>query len=547
MWPKASVMDLWSQSGLDLATVAETNNIVTTQFIDSFHVTAPIYTPADPSCTHLLLNHEFAFSYGSPFTTKYLPSKECGTAWSMVVMIFSATVSGRQFDRTGAIWLGGSELWRFTTQEPSGSSITRWNATKDVTSYAALFQSGQPLVIALDNVVNEVYTGIVNVTLSLVFYMNGTMSPDTADLIIPLSNSNSSYGWFTHPNDAARFVPLPELPSNINHAEMEIFFSHHAQDEFWYGNVPLQLADADKGLYPGGTFKELQVFIDSTLIGLEWPFPTIYTGGMNPLLWRPIVATYAFNLPTMRLDLVPFLSLLLDGRNHSVGFKVGTAANSLWYIDGNIKIWTDGPPVYNGAFNGSMMYYDISLPEPIEVVNGSLNTTATIYTTAKRFISASGRRWINGQWITSTNEKCVEFSNILKFTQEGNHSSWDQLTSITELSTLESSLGKISSRTEKAYPFKADILSSTIDNGSRFDAALTQGLHMSTSTTTGQENARDSLDVTLKASGYFATAGRKGSARTSVLYNKRDGKGCYGRNVTAQESVVLYDKVDLKC
>lgn len=70
---------------------------------------------------------------------------------------------------------------------------------------------------------------------------------------------------------------------------MEVFVSGHSDDEFWYFNAPNEIAKS-LGTYPGGSYKELQVFINDEIVSIDPVFPTIYTGGMNPLLWRPVVA-----------------------------------------------------------------------------------------------------------------------------------------------------------------------------------------------------------------------------------------------------------------
>ena len=48
------------------------------------------------------------------------------------------------------------------------------------------------------------------------------------------------------------------------------------------------------------------------MAGLLFPFPVIYTGGVCPLLWRPLTGLYSFNVPPYQFDLAPFLGLLND-------------------------------------------------------------------------------------------------------------------------------------------------------------------------------------------------------------------------------------------
>jgi hypothetical protein len=83
--------------------------------------------------------------------------------------------------------------------------------------------------------------------------------------------------------------PLPKLPSNIIRAEIEVYVSGHSNDEFWYFNTPNEYAES-LGTYGGGAYKECQVYINDKLVWIDPVFPTIYTGGLNPLLWRPVVA-----------------------------------------------------------------------------------------------------------------------------------------------------------------------------------------------------------------------------------------------------------------
>jgi len=43
--------------------------------------------------------------------------------------------------------------------------------------------------------------------------------------------------------------------------------------------------------------------------GFVYPFPVIYTGGANPLLWRPLASLRAFDVPSAFIDVSPFLPM----------------------------------------------------------------------------------------------------------------------------------------------------------------------------------------------------------------------------------------------
>jgi hypothetical protein len=74
------------------------------------------------------------------------------------------------------------------------------------------------------------------------------------------------------------FHLIPSLYLLFKRAEIEVYTSHHQSDEFWYTN-----------LNPS-PFKELVVHVDGFEAGVISPFPLIFTGGITPYLWRPIVS-----------------------------------------------------------------------------------------------------------------------------------------------------------------------------------------------------------------------------------------------------------------
>ncbi|TVY81026.1 Peptide-N4-(N-acetyl-beta-glucosaminyl)asparagine amidase A [Lachnellula suecica] len=104
-------------------------------------------------------------------------------------------------------------------------------------------------------------------------------------------------------------------------------------------------------LYGYSPFREIQLLIDGSLAGVSWPFPLLFTGGVDPGLWRPIVGIGAYDLPALEIDIGPWLPFLCDGNSHTfelkvVGFdsgaagKIGTVGQN-WYVTGAVFIWLD--------------------------------------------------------------------------------------------------------------------------------------------------------------------------------------------------------------
>jgi len=80
------------------------------------------------------------------------------------------------------------------------------------------------------------------------------------------------------------------------------------------------------------------------------------TGGICPLLWRPLVSLLALDIPAYRIDLTAFAGLLNDGSAHNFSFDVVDGdpprSSGVWYIDPVLiyELDTATPsPEYSGA------------------------------------------------------------------------------------------------------------------------------------------------------------------------------------------------------
>ena len=74
-------------------------------------------------------------------------------------------------------------------------------------------------------------------------------------------------------------------------------------------------------------FREAEITVDGQPAGVAPIFPWIYTGGIDPLLWRPIPGVQTLSFTPYRVDLTPFAGVLSDGAPHEVAVSVFNANN----------------------------------------------------------------------------------------------------------------------------------------------------------------------------------------------------------------------------
>lgn len=253
------------------------------------------------------------------------------------------TSNGTNYDRLALLFLSDVEVWRFSTAMPNRAGIYS-NFQKDMTIYSSLLSEPQKIILALDNIFNSVFTAAFNVTITSLHYLDTFSTPLTpASQVLPITPSLSSQNKssaFSLPDDDAS-VPLI-FPRNTKNAVVSILASGNGNEEFWYR----------KGVPHGfSPFREIQLSIDNKLAGVSWPFPIVYTGGINPGLWRPIVGIDVYDIPSFEIDVSPWLGVLCDGNEHVFGLKavgydpgaedgLGTVGDN-WVVTGSVFLWVD--------------------------------------------------------------------------------------------------------------------------------------------------------------------------------------------------------------
>ncbi|KAL1797239.1 hypothetical protein ACET3X_003845 [Alternaria dauci] len=318
--------------------------------LECLEVTPPVLSPTD-ACQQTLMVHTFAYSYGQPFVGQYNPPN---CSFNRVTINFTVTSAGRQFDRLALMFLDDTEVFRTSTAEPTQSGII-WSYVKDMSGYLALFKTPQKIIFDLGNIVDDTYTGLWNTTLTATFF-TAEDAIEPADVIIPISarkaGENVSSAFVVPQSRAVNSVVLP---MNAEKAVFSISACGQAAEEFWWSNVlssDTTTFGTDTTLYGHSAFRELRLLIDGTLAGVAWPFPVIFTGGVVPGFWRPVVGIDAFDLRDDEIDITPFIPLLNDDQPHSFEIQVVgidddgqgngnfiTAIESNWVVTGKIFVW----------------------------------------------------------------------------------------------------------------------------------------------------------------------------------------------------------------
>ncbi|CAJ2511143.1 Uu.00g067680.m01.CDS01 [Anthostomella pinea] len=310
---------------------------------------------SDPACQQTIFQHDYGNSYGAPYVGPYSPPSDCN--FTTTIFNMSVVSSGRQYDRLATLWVGDIEVWRTSTAMPSQSGI-HWSFQKDMTVWDALLRTDAKIIFELNNVIDgDRYTGFFNVTLEALYFDDVYEAGcHPAEQILPISTLSSSKNMtsvFTLPGDSGA-VDLT-FPRNTKTAVVSIMASGNGAEAFWFTNVPTEYVNTfptnEGWLYGYSPFREVQLLIDGRLAGVSWPFPILFTGGVDPGAWRPIVGIDAFELPSFEIDVTPWMGLLTDELPHTfqlqvVGFDtsvpggVGPVGDN-WWASGSVFVWID--------------------------------------------------------------------------------------------------------------------------------------------------------------------------------------------------------------
>ncbi|KOG34547.1 peptide-N4-asparagine amidase [Streptomyces resistomycificus] len=492
----------------------------------------PVTKPSGKSCQVTVA--EARFRDFTPYRGTYTPPDGCGDRWSKVVLRMDGKVKGRQFDRLGYLHLGGVEIFRTSTPQPSPDGI-EWSVEKDVTRYSDTLRAGQDVEMLIGNVVDDTYTGIIDVKVTLTFYpgrpTSGPRTPGTShtrdvpDRVLTLDDRSV----LTAPRNSERIV-----------AEVYATGSGGGCEEYWYLTVPSSApysCQADTGPY-----REVQIKVDGQLAGIAAPFPTVWTGGWsNPFLWYVVPGPRAFDIKPIEYDLTPFAGLLNDGRPHSVEVSVVGVpeGQSGWSTPVNVLVWQDAKRAH---VTGKLTRHEV----------GDLADSSTYTPGSEHRVDTEGdhRLTVAGYVDTSHGRVRTTVHRLLANTSTHRWTDGEAMDALgatwtdDESVTVDGGGPARTTRTQRTYSMDG---TTTLGAADRLRTVLTLGDRaVITESSGGRRIAWSRLDDTYAGDATY-TANvprdqRHAVGTTSERYRIHGSGGCYDRSLTTVQGVLTEDR-----
>ncbi|GBF96652.1 hypothetical protein Rsub_09285 [Raphidocelis subcapitata] len=276
---------------------------------------------------------------------------------SIILNVEFRVPAGRQYDRSVGLWVNDAVLFHGTTSQPA-ATCTTWTLRRDVSHLRALFappaDAAAPssgVMMELDNTVSSA-TGLTSpfwVRAWLDFYpadaAPAVPPPPPADAVLPLANAAETWGrWFmtapVAPSANPVAAPLSAAAGLPYRAALEVFADPHSCEEFWFTR-PAGYACSESGTTMTNQYRELQVLLDGTPIGIHGIYPVWYTGGYSPETWRAMAGHHAHLGLAYTFDVTPWVHLLANGAPHTFSFQIGNSNANFWYVSANLLLWRD--------------------------------------------------------------------------------------------------------------------------------------------------------------------------------------------------------------
>lgn len=495
-----------------------------TDWHDPVTAAPPVTRPHSKSCQVILA--ETQFRDFTPYRGAYTPPRGCGDRWSKVVLRLDGKVKGRQFDRLGYLHVGGAEILRTSTPEPSPDGIA-WHVEKDVTRYSDVFRGPRDVEMLIGNVVDDTYTGVIDVKVTLTFYRGRPDAP-APDRVLTLAGTPDG-ATLTTPRNSERIV-----------AEVYATGSGGGCEEFWYLTVADPAAYSCKADH--GPYREVQIKVDGQLAGIAAPYPHVWTGGWsNPFLWYVVPAPRAFDVRPVEYDLTPFAGILNDGRPHRVEVSVlgVPAGQSGWSAPVNVLVWQDA---HRAHVTGAL-----TRTAATDVADSSVYTPGAenrVDTEAGHRLTVSGYLDTSHGRLTTTITRTLANTSAHRWTDGENTDGLDASWTDDETVAVQGAGPDRTTRTHRTYTMNG---ATTVGTDDRLRTVLTLG---DRATVVRHEDGRRAgwsrLDDTYSGDAAY-TLGvprdqRHAVGTSSERYRLYGSAGCYDRSLTTEQGTLTEDR-----
>lgn len=275
----------------------------------------------------------------------------------IVVYLHCNCSKGRQFDRTVSLSVGNAVLLFGTTQEPSKLVAPSWTISADVTAYGPLLASPQMGSIELDTVVSPTYNGVPACRSEMVFFAATAQFPAPSrqpSLLIPFGLVQSVL------NITDLVISLPsQAQGQLSEMYMSIFLQNQYDDEFFWSCLPSNLSGL-VGTCGSSSVRYAQISLDGQLAAIVPAYPYIFSGGVDPFLWRPSMSPRSLNMVPYKVDLSCFAGMLSEPassttsshstgcsensrktKNHTLTITMCPESNNYWMIGATLFGFSD--------------------------------------------------------------------------------------------------------------------------------------------------------------------------------------------------------------
>ncbi|MGH9434387.1 MAG: peptide-N4-asparagine amidase [Terriglobia bacterium] len=530
----------------------------------------PVPRPATKPCAVQLFPDERFGAVGEntrmdsvPHPFVYRPPTSCKGPWAKVVLEADFSVdAGHQYDRTASIWLKGVNLYFGTTEEPSPGFGPSWQVERDVTDYSSLLRSPGEGVALVNNWVDSKRASVIHASAKLLFYPAEASfpAPRTPDAVYPLNGDGNLPANLQTGND--QLLRSIAFPRNTTRVYIDVFAQSQFHDEFWYTCLPDEFvrqttAFAMKRGYKGapvharacsgGSYREVEVSVDGKPAGLAPIYPWVYTGGIDPFLWRPTPGVQTLNFVPYRLDLTPFAGLLSDGAPHSVSVRV-LGANHYFSVAAALLIYRDSKAGQTGGAVTRNTLAGLTLKPTISSTlgKGAATVNGDVLTRAKQSYSIEGYVNTSAGRVTTRVEQSISFANRQSFSSVDARTNRHVTAQSARAESTSSSTGAASARRSLRrsfdYSLIVDVLRRSNPDNSQthtvhlqqsFDKQIAQRKNGLPPYHASIHNARTTADQVTFSRAHRGLAGNTGQSSTQT-FGFTDSLGdCYRAEVKA--------------